>query len=81
MLKNEDGYIQVGVTALRDPATGGFLPEVPLYVKADEDTEEDVQDLITDLENLFRIRMEMYVNATQPPHVVPAEMETAYAER
>ena len=81
MLKNEDGYIQVGVTALRDPATGDFLPEVPLYVKADEDTEEDVQDLITDLENLFRIRMEMYVNATQPPQAVPAEMEAAYAER
>ena len=33
-------YIQVGVTALRDPATGGFLPSVPLYIKADDAAKE-----------------------------------------
>lgn len=26
-----DGFIQIGVTAARDPATGAFLPAVPLY--------------------------------------------------
>lgn len=26
-------FIQVGVTALRDPLTGEFLPSVPLYVE------------------------------------------------
>lgn len=79
-MKNEDGYIQVGVTALRDPATGDFLPEVPLYVKADEETEEDVQGLIEDLENLFRIRMDMYARATESPPATPTGMEAAYAE-
>ena len=29
-------YIQVGVTAMRDPATGGFLPSVPLYIRAED---------------------------------------------
>ena len=28
--------VQVGVTALRDPATGEFLPAVPLYVSAED---------------------------------------------
>lgn len=27
-------YIQIGVTALRDPATGAFLERVPMYVRA-----------------------------------------------
>lgn len=29
-------YIQVGVTAMRDPVTGGFLPSVPLYIRAED---------------------------------------------
>ena len=29
-------YIQVGVTAMRDPITGGFLPSVPLYIRAED---------------------------------------------
>lgn len=31
-----DGYIQIGSTALRDPATGDFLPSVPLYIRAED---------------------------------------------
>ena len=27
-------YIQIGVTALRDPVTGELLPAVPLYIRA-----------------------------------------------
>lgn len=29
-------FIQVGVTALRDPATGELLPAVPLYVRTED---------------------------------------------
>lgn len=38
--------IQVGTTAMRDPATGEFLPAVPLYIKAEdrEKTEAQVID-------------------------------------
>lgn len=28
-------FVQCGFTALRDPATGAFLPAVPLYIKVD----------------------------------------------
>ena len=30
-------FIQVGVTALRDPLTGGYLPSVPLYIEATDE--------------------------------------------
>ena len=33
--EKKEKYIQVGFTALRDPATGDFLPAVPLYIKAE----------------------------------------------
>ena len=28
-------FVQVGVTALRDAATGEFLPSTPIYIKVD----------------------------------------------
>lgn len=31
-----DGYIQIGVTALRDPMTGERLEAVPLYIRAED---------------------------------------------
>lgn len=32
-------FIQIGMTALRDPGTGEFLPAVPLYIR-EEDREK-----------------------------------------
>ena len=29
-------FIEVGVTAMRDPTTGNFLPAVPLYIRAED---------------------------------------------
>ena len=55
-------YIQVGVTALRDPATGGYLPAVPLYIKADESAKEAEQRLIDDLGHLFAHQMKAYID-------------------
>ena len=34
--KNGEWFVQVGVTAMRDPGTGEFLPARPLYIKVDE---------------------------------------------
>ncbi len=31
-----EGFVQVGVTALRDPVTLEFLPSIPLYVAAED---------------------------------------------
>lgn len=56
-----DKYIEVGVTALRDPATGGYLPAVPLYIKAEDGAEEAEQRLIGDLGSLFAHQMKAYI--------------------
>lgn len=44
-MEKKEKFIQVGFTALRDPATRAFLPAVPLYIKADDSTESEVQQL------------------------------------
>lgn len=36
MSEGQRGFIQIGVTALRDPVTGDFLPAVPLYIRAED---------------------------------------------
>lgn len=56
----EDRYIQIGMTALREPGTGEFLPEVPLYVKADEGNEEAEERLIADFAKLMALKMRSY---------------------
>lgn len=55
-------YIQVGVTALRDPATGDFLPAVPLYIKAEAGAEEAEQKIIEGIGNLLARRIKAYVD-------------------
>lgn len=60
MAKEE--YIEVGVTALRDPATGGYLPAVKLYIKADESAKEAQANLIEDLGHLFAHQIKAYID-------------------
>ena len=52
-MAKQEKFIQIGVTALRDPATGDFLPAVPLYIKAEDGAQEAEQSLIDDLGKLF----------------------------
>lgn len=56
----DDGYIQVGFTALRDPRTGEYLPAVPLFVKAEDDAKEAEEHLQQDIGKLFADRMRKY---------------------
>lgn len=64
-------FIQVGLTALRDPR-GNFLPGVPLYIKIDP-TEVDQQtglaecekELLTDISGLFAGRFQRYLHGVQ----------------
>ena len=63
MLKgNEDGYIEIGFTALRDHLNGGFLPAVPLYIKADDSARAAEESLIQDVGKLFALRMKAYMD-------------------
>lgn len=58
----KEKYIQIGYTALRDPATGGYLPAVPLYIKAEDGAEEGEQKLMDDIGNLLAKRMKAYMD-------------------
>lgn len=55
-------YIQIGVTALRNPATGEYLPAVPLYIKAEGDAPEAEEKLIEDVGNLLAHRIKAYMD-------------------
>ena len=67
MAENEK-YIQVGVTALRDPVTGAFLPAVPLYIKVEEGTMEAAEvaqseeKLMQGISHLLALRMKQYMD-------------------
>ena len=57
------GFIQIGVTAMRDPVTSEFLPEVPLYVEA-EHRERVAETMDEDLRQLFAGKMAQYRKET-----------------
>ena len=59
-MEKRERFIQVGVTALRDPATGEFLPAVPLYIKADAVAEQEEKALACDIGKLLAQRMRAY---------------------
>lgn len=64
-MAKQERFIQVGVTALRDPATGDFLPAVPLYIKAEDGAEEAEEKLTQDIGKLLAERMRRYEVACQ----------------
>ena len=58
-------YIQIGVTALRDPKTGGYLPAVPMYIRADDGAKAAQAELVQDIGKLLADRMRRYRQACQ----------------
>lgn len=58
-MENEE-FIQVGYTALRSPATGEFLPAVPLYIKAEDSAEAAEAGMLGDFGKLLAKRMKQY---------------------
>lgn len=68
-MPKQEKYIQVGVTALRDPATGEFLPAIPLYIKAEDGAEEAEEKLIEDIGKLMAERIRRYKAACKAANV------------
>ena len=73
-------YIQVGVTAMRDPATGEFLPSVPLYIR-EEDREKVAvpvydEEIIKTLAEKFRAykKEERKQKKSRPVRISTAEI-------
>lgn len=60
-----NGFIQVGVTAARDPMTGDFLPAVPLFIEATDAAQKSADSLIEDIQSLFAARFAVYMDATE----------------
>ncbi len=50
-----NGFIQIGVTAARDPMTGDFLPAVPLYIEATDAAQKSADGLIEDIQSLLYV--------------------------
>lgn len=61
-MARREKYIQVGVTALRDPMTGNFLPAVPLYILADEEAEQSEMKLIDNIGGVLAKRYKQYID-------------------
>ena len=60
--EKKEEFIQIGYTALRDPASGEYLPAVPLYIMASDGAAEAEQKVIEDIGNLFALRMKAYMD-------------------
>ncbi|MBR6569519.1 MAG: hypothetical protein IKK75_03610 [Clostridia bacterium] len=61
----QERYIQVGVTAMRDPATGDYMPAVPLYIKAEDGADAGEEKLVEDVGKLLADRMRRYREACE----------------
>lgn len=70
--KDGQAFVQIGVTAMRDRATGKFLPSRPLYIKVDAneiDSQTGLyhgeQELINDVAGVFADKMKKYITETK----------------
>lgn len=64
-MDGKEEYLQIGVTALRDPTTGEYLPAVPLYIKVEGNAAAEEQHLIEDIGNLLAKRIKKYMDGCQ----------------
>lgn len=55
-------YIQVGVTALHDPLTGGYLPSVPLYIEATDEAVAGEEKLIDNVGGVLAQKFKEYID-------------------
>ncbi|GHV28035.1 hypothetical protein FACS18948_6430 [Clostridia bacterium] len=56
-------FIRVGITALRDPATGDYLPAVPLYIENTNGAAEAETAAMVDVSKVFAARMRTYIKS------------------
>ena len=70
-MAREEGFIEVGFTALREPVTGAFLPAVPMYIKAEDGAKEAEQKVIDGIGNLLALKMKAYMDGCKAEGVAP----------
>lgn len=77
-------FIEIGFTAARDPATGGFLPAVPLYIEETEEARASEGKLIRDIGRVFAEKHKQYIAAgglNNHPKAEKAESHTRKDKR
>lgn len=57
-------FVQVGITALRDPKTREFLPSVPLYVRSEDADSPAMVGFADDIVKIFAQKFKEYVEGT-----------------
>lgn len=67
--KTAEHFTQIGITALRDPKTGDFLPAVPLYIKVTSDEinpktgmTQAEEYALADVGKIFADKMKQYLD-------------------
>ena len=58
----EQEYIEIGMTAQRDPKTGKFGEPVPLFIRATDNAIAGEQNLIDEIGNVFANMMKHYIH-------------------
>ena len=57
--------IQIGSYAPRDPATGEFMPSVPLYIEATERAQQSESVLHQEIAHIFAGKMRQYAEGCE----------------
>lgn len=55
--------IQIGTTALRNPKTGEFLSDIPVYIESSPETEESEEKLEINIGKVFAEKFKQYVDS------------------
>lgn len=66
---NQERFIQVGVTALRDPLTGGFLPSVPIYIEATDQAVVAENGLLDNIGGVLAQKFKEYMDGCKKAEV------------
>lgn len=55
-------FIQIGVTAARDPETGDFLPAEPIFKEVTQELEKAEAATYNDVGKMFAEKMKQYID-------------------
>lgn len=60
-IEQAEGFVCVGYTALRSPATGEFMPAVPMYIKEENAADAGGLELMDDIGQVLAGKIKQYI--------------------
>lgn len=61
-MEKQEEFMQIGVAALRNPATGEFYPSFPIYMRANDEAIASRDKVLSCIGQLFADKIKQYVN-------------------